>query len=93
MGSSKGGPFFIGGFMFRGRAITYVIIDECLHEVVDHSEALRRIAESMAERQTGYVTEIDKLPKFAMEVNKRPPEPNDWRRKGKRGFNGYHRYG
>ncbi|WP_378347405.1 hypothetical protein [Acinetobacter baumannii] len=77
----------------HGRTISYVIVDECLREVGSVDEATKALAEAIEKRRK-YVTEdiIEAFPKFAMEVTKRPPEPNDWRRKGKRGFNGYHRH-
>ncbi|AYD82429.1 hypothetical protein HOU35_gp089 [Acinetobacter phage vB_AbaM_B09_Aci05] len=77
----------------HGRSLAYVIVDECLHEVESVDAALRILAEKVEKRRKFSIDETASLfPKFAMEVNKRPPEPNDWRRKSKRSFNGYQRH-
>lgn len=74
---------------YLGRKISVVYVDECMI-ILDQS--MKELAEKIEKRRKYFVEQIQELPKFAMEVNKRPPEPNDWRRKGRRGFNGYNRY-
>ncbi|AJK27193.1 hypothetical protein BRC2024_KCUCJSVR_CDS_0094 [Acinetobacter phage vB_AbaM_KissB] len=81
--------------MWRGRAISFMIIDDCLHDIVTHDDMMKGISERLLEENI-VAPAFDSVGNFKFKpryANMRQQESNDWRRKGKRGFNGYHRYG
>lgn len=78
--------------MWRGRSAMYVIVDDCLHEVMTIDDAMRKLSEKL-QTQCIEASPISSMKGFRVRhADIRQQESNDWRRKGKRGFNGYHRY-
>jgi len=79
--------------MWQGRVgRIMVIVDECLHDVLTHDEAMKRISEKL-QAECIEASPISSMKGFKVRHSDiRQQESNDWRRKGKRGFNGYHRY-
>lgn len=86
-------PFYLEKIMWRGRAISFMIIDECLHDIVTHDDAMREISEKLLAENI-VAPAFNSIGDFKVRhANIRQQESNDWRRKSKRSFDGYHRYG